>query len=92
MQKWNILPVLIYSMLFLLPSVLADDTYATLRVKFKTTLGDIGDGIGSLFLGMSPALAIFLILVAIGSMVGYILASIARRTGGMGGEGYQRPV
>jgi len=91
MQKWKILLWIAISMLILLQNVKADDAYAHLRVQFTTTLADIGNGIGSMFLNMSPALAIFLILIAVGSMVGYILSAIARRTGMGGDEGYQRP-
>jgi hypothetical protein len=45
------------------------------------TLFDIGAGLGSLFTGMGAPLAVFIILLAIGTGVGYILASIGRRVG-----------
>jgi hypothetical protein len=45
------------------------------------TLADIGGGIGQLFTGMGAPLAIFIILLAVGTGIGYILASIGRRVG-----------
>ncbi len=45
------------------------------------TLADIGAGIGGLFTGMGAPLAIFIILLAVGTGIGYILASIGRRVG-----------
>lgn len=45
------------------------------------TLTDIGNGVGALFSGMGAPLAVFIILLAIGTGVGYILASIGRRVG-----------
>jgi hypothetical protein len=45
------------------------------------TLSDIGVGIGALFTGMGSPLAVFIILLAVGTGVGYILASIGRRVG-----------
>ncbi len=49
--------------------------------ELETTLSDIGAGIGSLFTGMGAPLAIFIILLAVGTGIGYILASIGRRVG-----------
>ncbi len=46
------------------------------------TLTDIGEGIGSLFEGVSLPLVLFIVLLSIPSMVGYILASLGRRIGG----------
>jgi hypothetical protein len=45
------------------------------------TLSDIGSGIGSLFTGMGAPLAIFVILLAVGTGIGFILASIGKRVG-----------
>jgi len=90
MQKWKFPILVAVSMLLLIENVKAD-AYATLKVKFVTVLEEIGQGIGNMFLNMSPSLAIFLILLAVGSMVGYILSAIARRAGMGGDEGYQRP-
>ena len=50
-------------------------------VNISTTLGDIGSGLGALFDGMGPSLAVFIILLAVGTGVGYILASVGRRVG-----------
>ena len=90
MQKWKFSLVSIVSLLLLIPNVLADDVYANLRIQFVTTLQDIGDGIGQMFLGMGAPLAIFLILLALGSMVGYILTAVGKK-GAFGEETYQRP-
>jgi hypothetical protein len=49
--------------------------------ELATTLEDIGNGIGSLFTGMGSPLAVFIILLAVGTGVGYILASVGRRVG-----------
>ena len=43
------------------------------------TLGDIGNGLGALFAGMGAPLAVFIILLAVGSGVGYILNSVGKR-------------
>lgn len=45
------------------------------------TLSDIGAGIGGLFTGMGAPLAIFIILLAVGTGIGFILASIGKRVG-----------
>jgi len=45
------------------------------------TLSDIGSGIGSLFTGMGAPLVIFILLLAVGSAVGLVLAIIGRRVG-----------
>jgi hypothetical protein len=45
------------------------------------TLTDIGQGVGNLLLGISPPLAIFIILLAVGSMVGFILSSLGKKSG-----------
>jgi len=51
-------------------------------VNIGTTLSDIGSGIGALFDGMGPSLAVFIILLAVGAGVGYILQGIATRVTG----------
>ncbi len=48
-------------------------------VNISSTLGDIGSGLGALFDGMGPSLAVFMILLSVGTGVGFILASIGRR-------------
>lgn len=45
------------------------------------TLADIGAGLGGLFTGMGAPLAVFIILLAVGTGVGYILSSVGRRVG-----------
>lgn len=90
MQKWKFSLVSIISLLLLMPNVLADDAWAHLRVQFVNTLRDIGDGIGQMFLGMGAPLAVFIILLALGSMVSYILMAVGKK-GGLGEETYQRP-
>lgn len=50
-------------------------------MTMEATLTDIGAGIGSLFTGMGAPLAVFVILLAVGTGVGYILSSIGRRVG-----------
>jgi len=45
------------------------------------TLADIGAGLGGLFTGMGAPLAVFIILLAVGTGIGYILTSIGRRVG-----------
>jgi hypothetical protein len=49
--------------------------------NISATLGDIGTGVGALFDGMGAPLAVFIILLAVGTGIGYILASIGRRVG-----------
>jgi len=49
--------------------------------ELETTLTDIGQGIGSLFTGMGAPLAVFIVLLAVGTGIGYILTSIGRRVG-----------
>ena len=90
MQKWKFSLVSVISLLVLMPNVLADDAYAHLRVQFISTLQDIGDGIGQMFMGMGAPLAVFLILIALGSMVGYILMAVSKK-GTLGEDTYQRP-
>jgi hypothetical protein len=46
------------------------------------TLSDVGQGVGNLLLNMASPLAIFIILLAIGSMVGFFIASIGKGIGG----------
>jgi hypothetical protein len=46
------------------------------------TLRDIGQGTGNLLLNMSPPLTIFIILLAIVSMIGFIFVSFGKKTGG----------
>lgn len=47
----------------------------------EDTLTDIGAGLGSLFTEMGSPLAIFIILLAVGTGIGYILSSVGRRVG-----------
>lgn len=67
--------------------VIASGTYETYVAPshvgaIETTLTEIGNGIGDLFTGMGAPLAIFIILLALGTSVGFILSSIGRRVGG----------
>lgn len=45
------------------------------------SLSDIGAGLGALFTEMGSPLAVFIILLAVGTGVGYILSSVGRRVG-----------
>jgi len=51
-------------------------------MPLNDTLSDVGQGVGNLLLNMSSPIAIFIILIALGSMVGYMIASIGKRIGG----------
>jgi len=51
-------------------------------VNITATLADIGSGLGGLFDGMGPSLAVFVILLAVGGGVGVILQSIGRKVVG----------
>jgi hypothetical protein len=45
------------------------------------TIGDIGEGLGGLFSGFSVPLAIFIILMALGSAIGYMFSSFGQNIG-----------
>ena len=45
------------------------------------TLSDVGQGVGNLLLNMSPPLTILIIILAVVSMVGFIISSVGRRIG-----------
>lgn len=47
-----------------------------------TTLTDIGSGLGALFDGMGPSIAVFVILLAVGAGVGAILTGIGAKVVG----------
>jgi hypothetical protein len=52
------------------------------RGTFSETGQDIGEGVGNLLLNMSSPMAIFIILLAITSMVGFVIASFGKGIGG----------
>jgi hypothetical protein len=56
-------------------------TVPTCTGTLCTTMEDIGAGLGSLFTGFASPLMLFIILLAIGGMVGMILSSLAKRMG-----------
>jgi hypothetical protein len=63
-------------------NVLADDVWVNLtshRLNVTSTLTDIGDGVGALFTGIGAPLVIFIILLAVGSMIGYILMNVFKK-------------
>jgi hypothetical protein len=41
----------------------------------------VGEGVGNLLLGMSPPLAIFIIILSVTAMFGFIFSSFGKKTG-----------
>jgi hypothetical protein len=91
MKKWKFLALAMSLMLFMPDIALAGDAWAVLHVQTRRTLEDLGDGLGSMFTGMSSGIVLFIILMAVASMVGFILSAVARK-GAIGEDTYQRPV
>jgi hypothetical protein len=49
--------------------------------QLNDTLSDVGEGVGNLLLGMSPPLAIFIIILSVTAMFGFIFSSFGKKTG-----------
>lgn len=77
-----------FTLILLAMPVIADNTTASVEIvpapttpAITATLSEIGSGIGLLFSGLGAPLAIIIILLAVGAMIGYILNSISKRVG-----------
>jgi hypothetical protein len=74
----------IFSLLALYP-VFADAVNVSVTVRpftvseiLRNLLGDIGTGTGNMFSAMGTPMMIFIILIALGSAIGYILSSFGK--------------
>jgi hypothetical protein len=50
--------------------------------RVNDTLSDVGQGVGNLLLNMSSPMAIFIILLSITAMIGFVIASVGKGIGG----------
>jgi hypothetical protein len=76
------------AILLLIGTAYAEDIYVTVTINeapptpITGALTAIGDGVGAMLDGMGAPITVFLIIMSVGGMIGYVLANIGKKAGG----------